>query len=118
MRGTDVRLSNWVIATAACAAVWPAAAHAAPPLTAEYTATDLSATNHQWYVTGSTVTTATIASHGTVTFKYPTGTSRHDVIFAPTSPTRTSCTRALPAAAQGAFTPPAGPTAPGWTATC
>ena len=53
----------------------PAAiAHAAPPpTTADYTAADVSATNHQWYVTGTTTTATTIATGGTVTFNYPTG---------------------------------------------
>jgi hypothetical protein len=113
-----VKLTTWALAALVCAAAWPAAAHAAPPLTADYTATDVSATNHQWYVTGTTITSATIAAHGVVNFKYPTGNSRHDVIFGATSPKPTACTPALTTAAQGAFTPPTGPTAPGWSATC
>ena len=98
--------------------LWPAAAHAAPPLTADYTATDVTTVIHQWYVTGSTVTTATIASHGTVSFRYPAGNSRHDIIFASTSPKPTACTPALTTTAQGSFTPATGPTAPGWSASC
>ena len=55
-------------------ALAPATAYAdAPPLTADFTATDVtSGTNHQWYVTGTTSNTATtIATGGTVTFNYP-----------------------------------------------
>jgi plastocyanin len=113
-----VKLRTWVIAAMACAAACPAAAQAAPPLTADYTATDVTATNHQWYVAGTTITTSTIATHGVVNFKYPAGTSRHDVIFAASGPKPTTCTPALTTVAQGAFIPPTGPTAPGWSASC
>jgi plastocyanin len=110
-----VRLRNWVAAGAACTALVPAAAaQAAPaPLTANYTATDVSATDHQWYVTGTTTTTAGIAQGGTVTFGYPTGTSRHDVFFGTKPPT--TCT---PAASATGAVPPAGPTRSPWTASC
>jgi plastocyanin len=113
-----VKLRTWALAALAAAAAWPAAAHAAPPLTADYTATDVTATNHQWYVTGTTVTTSTIAAHGVVSFKYPVGTSRHDVIFSTSGPKPTGCTPALTTVAQGAYVPPTGPTARGWGASC
>ncbi len=67
---------------AVAALLVPSAASAAPPpLSASYTATDISITNHQWYVTGTTTTATTIATSGTVTFSYPVGTTRHDVNF-------------------------------------
>jgi hypothetical protein len=109
-------LRTGALAALAAAAVWPAGAHAAPPLTADYTATDVTGTNHQWYVTGTTVTTSAIAAHGIVNFQYPAGTSRHDVIFPAAKPT--ACTPALTTVTQGAFTPPTGPTARGWSASC
>ncbi len=113
-----MRLGTWVLAAVACAAVWPAAAHAAAPLTADFTATDVG-TNHSWYVTGTTsATTTTIAQHGTVSFHYPTGNSRHDVIFLAANPKPASCSPALTTTAQGSFVPAAGPTAPGWNASC
>lgn len=95
------------------AALLPGSAQAAAPLTADFTATDLSTTNHQWYATGTTTTTAVIAQHGTVTFKYPTGTSRHNAFFGAKPPT--SCT---PAASATGSVPSTGPTAAGWSATC
>src|SRR4051794_21380975 len=66
----------------------------APPLSAGFTATDVTAANHQWFVTGTTSNTATIAPGGTVTFAYPVGTSLHNAVFdTPAKPT--SCTPAL-----------------------
>jgi plastocyanin len=108
-----LRFRTWAVVAAACAALLPSSAHAAAPLTADFTATDVTTTNHQWYVTGTTTTTATIAQHGTVTFGYPTGTSRHDAFFGAHQPT--SCT---PAASAAGAVPATGPTARGWTATC
>jgi plastocyanin len=113
-----VKLRTWALAAFACAAAWPAAASAAPPLSADYTATDVTSINHQWYVAGTTLTTSTIAAHGVVNFMYPAGSSRHDVIFAAAGPRPTACTPALTTVAQGAYVPPTGPTAPGWSASC
>ena len=98
-------------------ALAPAAADAdAPPLTADYTATDISGTNHQWYVTGTTTTATTIATGGSVTFNYVTGnpaTTRHSVAFTGTAKP-TECTPAL-GATSGYPTPPA--RAP-WVTSC
>jgi plastocyanin len=94
----------------------PAAASAAPPLMADYTATDISGTNHQWYVTGTTTTATTIATGGSVTFNYVTGnpaTTRHSVAFTAAA-MPTACTPAL-GATYGFPTPPA--RAP-WVTTC
>jgi plastocyanin len=98
-------------------ALAPAAADAdAPPLTADYTAADISGTNHQWYATGTTTTATTIATGGSVTFNYVTGnpaTTRHSVAFTGTAKP-TECTPAL-GATSGYPTPPA--RAP-WVTTC
>jgi len=107
-----LRLRTWAVVVATFAVLLPGSAHAAAPLTADFTATDVTATNHQWYVTGTTTTTAVIAQHGTVTFGYPTGTSRHDAFFATNAPT---CT---PAASATGAVPAAGPTRAPWTASC
>jgi plastocyanin len=107
-----------MLATASAAlALAPAAAAAdVPPLTADFTAIDVSGTNHQWYVTGTTSTAITIATGGSVTFNYPVGnpaTTRHSVAFTTTAKP-TDCTPAL-GATSGYPTPPA--RAP-WVTTC
>jgi len=110
-----VRLKIWV-AVLASTVLLPAGARAAAPLTADFTATDISATNHQWYASGTTTTTAVIAQHGSVTFNYPTGdpaTTRHNAFFGTNPPT--SCDPALSAAGG---VPTAGPLRAPWTATC
>jgi plastocyanin len=82
------------------------------PATASFTATDFA-----WNVSGSTSTTANIATGGTVTFGYPSGGSMHNVDFR-TGPQPTSCTQTA-GASGGAVPPlPAAPTAPGWSGTC
>jgi len=108
-----MRLATWAVVAACAAALLPATAHAQAPLSADFTATDISTTNHQWYVTGTTTTTAPVAQHGTVTFNYPTGTTRHDVAF--DGPRPAECTPALSAAG---FTPTAGPARAPWNASC
>src|SRR3954447_9059422 len=98
--GMTLRIRNLLLAAVAAGVLAPATAQAAAPLTADYTAADISPTNHQWYVTGTTTTASTLATNGTVTFRYLTGTpptTRHDVIFAATSPKPTECTPALSA---------------------
>jgi plastocyanin len=92
----------------------PAAAQAqAPPLTAGFTAVDVTSANHQWYVTGTTSNTATIATGGTVTFAYPSGTSIHDAAFtAAAKPS--SCTPPLGAT----FATPAAPARAPWATSC
>jgi plastocyanin len=108
------RCLPWLVVAAAL--VVPAAARAqAPPLTASYTAADLSATVHQWYVTGTTTTATTIATTGTVSFSYPTGNSRHDVNFTsalkPTSCQQTGVVLTAPPL-------PRTPSAPPWSGSC
>jgi plastocyanin len=105
-----------VAAATVVALLAPAAAHAAPPpLSASYTANDISATNHQWYITGTTTTASTIATSGTVTWSYPTGNTRHDVNF-------TSALKPTQCQVNGGATAtppvPKVPTAPGWTGSC
>jgi len=107
------------VAAAFAGALLPATARAdAPPLSASYTAADISVTNHQWYVTGTTTTTSTIATTGVVTFNYPVGTpatTRHDVNFTSTlKPTcQTGGTTSNPP-----YTVPNPPRAAPWTASC
>jgi hypothetical protein len=74
---------------------------------------------HNFYVAGTTSSTATIAPGGTVTFSYLTGTSSHNVVF--TGPQPTSCTQT--ATAPGYRIGPAPPLPavaepPGWSGTC
>lgn len=84
----------------------------APPATASFTAVDFA-----WNVSGSTSTTAKIATGGTVTLGYPSGSSDHNADFG-TGPQPTSCTQTA-GASGGAVPPlPAQPTAPGWSGTC
>jgi plastocyanin len=106
-----LRFSYLLASALAASALLPAAAHAQS--TASFTATDVTSANHQWYVTGTTSTTATIAQGGTVTFAYPTGTSLHNAAFN-TASKPTSCTPAL--GATFAVPTPAG-RAP-WSASC
>src|SRR4051794_15441225 len=112
--GGTLKLSHLVLSALVASMLAPAAAKAdAPPLTAGFTAVDVSSTNHQWYVTGTTSNTATIATGGTVTFGYPTGTSLHNAAFtAAAKPT--SCTPALGAT----FATPTPAARAPWTASC
>ncbi len=112
-----MRLINALAATAVALALTPAAAQAQtpPPLTASYTAVDVTGTNHQYYATGTTSNAPiTIATTGTVTWSYPSGTSRHDVNFTsalkPTACSANGVAKAPPV--------PATPAGPGWTANC
>jgi hypothetical protein len=115
-----MRISTLWLAVLVAALLWTpgvAAAQTAPPLSVGYTAADISATNHQWYVTGTTTTASTIATTGTVTWNYVTGvpaSTRHDVNF--TSVLKpTSCTY------NGATVTPPVPNPPRvapWTASC
>src|SRR3954451_21986760 len=100
-QGDEVKFTHWLLAAAATGVLAPTTASAQAPLTAGYTATDISTTNHQWYVTGTTTTVSTIATRGTVTFNYVTGnpaTTTHDVLFAGTA-RPTECAPALNAQA-------------------
>ena len=109
-----MKLSNLLLSVLVASAVAPATANAeVPPLTAAFTATDVTSANHQWYVAGTTSNTATIATGGTVTFSYPTGTSLHNAAFtAAAKPT--SCTPALGAT----FATPTPAARAPWTASC
>lgn len=109
-----MKLLNLLSAALVASVVVPAPALAdAPPLTAGFTAVDVTSANHQWYVTGTTSNTATIATGGTVTFGYPTGTSIHDAAFtAAAKPT--SCTPAL----GPTFATPAAPARAPWATSC
>jgi plastocyanin len=84
---------------------------AQPPPSASFTARD-----NAWEVTGSSATTATIATGGTVFFSYPSGSNVHNVDFtglAPSSCTQTAGTNL------GAVPPlPASAAPPGWTGHC
>jgi plastocyanin len=112
-----LKLTTMLVTASAALALAPATAAAdAVPLTADFTATDVSGTNHQWYAPGTTSTATTIAAGGSVTFNYPVGnpaTTRHSVAFT-TAAKPTGCTPAL-GATSGYPTPPA--RAP-WVATC
>jgi plastocyanin len=109
-----LKLSQVFVSALVASALAPAVALAdVPPLTAGFTAVDVTSANHQWYATGTTSNTATIATGGTVTFAYPTGTSLHNAAFtAAAKPT--SCTPALGATLA---TPTPAARAP-WTAAC
>jgi plastocyanin len=88
----------------------------AAPGTASFTAVDMGS-SHFWYVTGTTSTQATIAQGGTVTFSYPSGSSRHNVDFG-SGPQPSSCTQTA-GPNSGAVPPlPHVPTAPGWSGSC
>lgn len=108
-----------VAAVALAGALLPATARAdVPPLSASYTAADIAATNHQWYVTGTTTTTSTIATSGVVTFNYPVGTpatTRHNVSF--TSALKPTCETGGTPANPPAIVPNPPRVAP-WTASC
>jgi plastocyanin len=112
-----LRASIPVVAIAAAVALLvPSAAFAEPPpLSASFTATDVSATNHQWYVTGTTTTSTTIATSGTVSFAYPTGTTRHNVNF--TSALKPSSCRLADGTAGAPPVPNPAARAP-WSASC
>jgi plastocyanin len=83
--GTRRRL-RWLAVVAAGVVIVPALAFGdGEPTIASFTATDISTTNHQWYVSGSsTSTSATISAGGTALFTYQTGspaTTAHNVVF-------------------------------------
>jgi hypothetical protein len=113
-----VKLKYLVAAAAFAGALLPATARAdVPPLSASYTAADIAGNNHQWYVTGTTTTTSTIATTGVVTFNYPVGTpaTHHDVNFTGTlKPTcQIAGTTSTPP-----YTVPNPPQVAPWTASC
>jgi plastocyanin len=72
-----------------------------PPPSASFTAGD-----NYWYVTGTSSTTATIATGGSVTFISPTGNDEHNASFQGVGPS--SCNPPLPGP----------PTVAPWDATC
>jgi plastocyanin len=74
---------------------------AQPPATASVTARD-----NYWEVNGAPGSTATIATGGTVTFSYPSGSTDHNARFTGSQPS--SCTAGLPAV----------PAPPGWSGSC
>ncbi len=76
---------------------------AQPPPSASFTAS-----NNYWYVTGTSSTTATIATGGSVTFSSPTGNNPHNATFSGPGPS--SCNPTLP-------TGPGGEPPP-WNSTC
>jgi plastocyanin len=76
---------------------------AQPPPSASFTAS-----NNYWYVTGTSSTTATIATGGSVTFSSPTGNNPHNATFMGPGPS--SCNPELPMG-------PGGEAAP-WNSTC
>jgi plastocyanin len=106
------------VACALFCALAPATASAAtpPPLSVDYTAADISNTNHQWYVTGTTTTASTLASGGVATFHYATGNSRHNVTF--TSALKPTCQIAGTTTLNPPYTVPNPARGPGWTASC
>ena len=114
-----MKLKYLVAAAAFAGALLPTVARAdVPPLSASYTAADIAATNHQWYVTGTTTTTSTIATTGVVTFNYPVGTpatTRHNVSF--TSALKPTCEIAGTPANPPGIVPNPARAAP-WTASC
>jgi hypothetical protein len=114
-----LKLKYLVAAAAFAGALLPATARAdVPPLSASYTAADISGTNHQWYVTGTTTTTSTIATTGVVTFNYPVGTpatTRHDVNF--TSTLKPTC-QIAGTTSTPPYTVPSLPQVAPWTASC
>jgi plastocyanin len=78
------------------------------PMTGSFTVSDFAFT-----ATGGG-NTVTIASGGTVSFSYPSGSNEHNVDFG-SGPQPTSCT----VAGQSQSPPiPSTPTAPGWSGTC
>ena len=103
-------------AVALTLALPPAAARAdAPPLSVDYTAADISAVNHQWYVTGTTTTASTIATSGVATFHYVTGSSIHNVTF--TSALKPTC-QVAGTTPNPSYTAPSRPSVAPWTASC
>jgi plastocyanin len=104
-----------LLVAAACAAAVavPALASAdqAPPTTATVTATDQSGDVHTW-----SSDDVTIAAGGTVTFRYPIGSSFHDVAFQGAQPA--SCTQTA-GSNYGPVPPlPGAPQGPGWEGDC
>lgn len=103
-------------AAALVIALPPAAARAdAPPLSVDYTAADISATNHQWYVTGTTTTAATVATGGVARFHYVSGSTRHNVTF--TSALKPTC-QVGGTTLNPPYTAPSPPSVAPWTAGC
>jgi hypothetical protein len=111
-----VKGRHLLAAAALVIALPPATARAdAPPLSVDYTATDATATNHQWYVTGTTTTASTIATSGVATFRYVTGSSIHNVTF--TSALKPTC-QVAGTTPNPPYTVPNRPSRPPWTASC
>jgi plastocyanin len=106
-----------VAAAAVAGALLPATARAdAPPLSVSYTAADISGTNHQWYVTGTTTTASTLTNGGAATFHYVTGSTRHNVTF--TGALKPTCQVAGSAPGNPPYTAPSTPRVAPWTASC
>jgi hypothetical protein len=87
-------------------------------LSVDYTAADISATNHQWYVTGTTTTASTVATGGVATFHYVTGSppsTRHNVTF--TSALKPAC-QVAGTTPNPPYTAPSPPSVAPWTASC
>jgi plastocyanin len=111
-----VKGRHLLAAAALVIALPPAAARAdAPPLSVDYTAADISATNHQWYVTGTTTTAATVATGGVATFRYVSGSTRHNVTF--TSTLKPTC-EVAGTTPDPPYTAPSRPSVAPWTASC
>jgi len=96
----------------AAVAVLPSLASGTAPSTASFTASDF-----KWNVSGSSATTVTIAVGGTVTFSYPSGTSKHNADFGSGAPP-TSCTQTAPTPTEPVPPLPHVPTGPGWSGSC
>jgi hypothetical protein len=111
-----VKGRHLLAAVALTLALPPAAARAdAPPLSVDYTAADISAVNHQWYVTGTTTTASTIATSGVATFHYVTGSTIHNVTF--TSALKPTC-QVAGTTPNPPYTAPSRPSVAPWTASC
>jgi len=120
-RGRHVfRFVRWATLLSAAAAAGAALAVALPtlapgagaPTTAHFSAVDFA-----WEVTGTPLSSATIAAGGTVTFDYSSGGSSHNADFAG-GPAPTSCTQTA-GANSGPVPPlPATPTPAGWSGDC
>jgi plastocyanin len=110
------RLRRWsvplVAALGAAAAVLPALAQGdGPPASASFTAVD-----NLWVLAGSPGTRATIATGGTVSFSYPSGSNTHDVVFPSAQPS--SCAMTSGTSANPVPPLPDPPQGPGWAGTC
>src|SRR5262245_10349885 len=102
-----------VIALGLVALAAPAVADGQRPLpvVATVTAVDTGDDEHMWDPTD-----ATIAIGGTVTFRYPSGSSAHNVAFL--GPQPSGCTQTGRTSAEAAPPLPATPSPAGWEGTC